>query len=544
MRDAPTYAEAIQRGLAGDDPLGLAAGNERLYNSALPGFNNYVRYVRVYSAVCWMIRQAGLALENRAAISHEDARKIFKSALEKIELALVWANPGAKQLAGSRRRFPTDGEPVALQFESFGASNATLFEAVTYRPSLTNGLRFLETRSFGTYGCLPYGDALADAFEESVASLPEADWLRSVEALHGRHTQIEALAAALDVTAPADSEQTAFLASFFPEKPDANATNDERARRMTLQLMLRSIQATCQATRASASIGEIRACMARAVAGDGTIVSPGVERVQAWWAVLQLRQLQRLCLEKLYGVVEHWVGVHETGPEKRTIDTCTVELARTACAGLNEALRDSVGQMVDFFASIQDDHVSLYLAAAHWTDDGSDNDADVFFYIRELQRSTFSPGPDGEIAAVAYAFIGLVFCAVEAGNLMADPECMNALKADNDSCSLQRLAEFVNRCRDGSVEDFLSSVIKDWVILRHFTVVASRSAAMDGKNRFRIVIGDQGLERFVKSAKYFHPDIAQDKLHHALLLCQQCGLIRAEDGGFVLTPLGKARAYD
>lgn len=40
MRDEPTYAEAVQRSVVGDDPLGLAATNERLYNSALPGFNN------------------------------------------------------------------------------------------------------------------------------------------------------------------------------------------------------------------------------------------------------------------------------------------------------------------------------------------------------------------------------------------------------------------------------------------------------------------------------------------------------------------------
>ena len=67
MRDAPIYADAVQREVVGDDPLGLAPTNERLYNSAFPGFNNYVRHIRVYSAICWMTRQVALALERGAA---------------------------------------------------------------------------------------------------------------------------------------------------------------------------------------------------------------------------------------------------------------------------------------------------------------------------------------------------------------------------------------------------------------------------------------------------------------------------------------------
>lgn len=165
MREAPTYADAVQREVIGDDPLGLASTGERLYGSVFPGFNNVVRYIRVYSAICWMAKQVALALENGAAKTDQAATALFKNAIEKVEVALVWANPEHLQLAGSSRPFPTDGRVVDFRFESFGPSQASLFTAVYYKPSLTNGLQFLEARSGETFGCLPYGEALADAFD-------------------------------------------------------------------------------------------------------------------------------------------------------------------------------------------------------------------------------------------------------------------------------------------------------------------------------------------------------------------------------------------
>src|SRR5688572_14842872 len=104
MRDAPTYGAAVQREVVGDDPLGLAPTNEQLYNSAFPGFNNYVRHIRVYSAICWMTKQVALALEGGQAKTDQEARSLYKGAIEKMELALVWANPGAQGLAGNTRQ--------------------------------------------------------------------------------------------------------------------------------------------------------------------------------------------------------------------------------------------------------------------------------------------------------------------------------------------------------------------------------------------------------------------------------------------------------
>ncbi len=546
MRNEPTYAEAVQRSVVGDDPLGLASTNERLYNSAFPGFNNYVRHIRVYSAICWMTKQVSLSLERGAAATTHDASRLFVGAIEKLELALLWANPGAQGIAGSRREFPTHDRPIEFAFDTFGASEATLFAAVTYRPSLTNGLRFLEARTGNTYGCLPFGEALADAFNESARELPGYRWLKAPDKLIGRRTHVEGLAPALDIEKPSPAEQAAFIDSFFPAELDNDARNDDRARWLTLTLMFRSIDAVCKTKKAageeaSAWPEEIRACMARGIAREGTrVVDEELERVQAWWAVLQVRQLQRQCLETFYCVVERWIAIRETDGRGQALAECIRQLSVAGVSYVNDDLDDSVGQLEAFFSELQGDHASLYEAAAYAAAE-NENDEDVFMHIARLKdKSMLDLDDNGVCESIANAYIGLVFCAVETTNLAQNQEASQALKADGDACSLLRLADLVKRFSTASVEAFIGHIVKEWVVLRHFEVVASRSIAFDGKNRFRFVMGDNGLERFDKGAALPVPAMSADKLDHALLLCKQAGLL---SGNFVyqLTAAGRRR---
>jgi hypothetical protein len=273
MRDAPTYADAVQAGVVGDDPLGLAPTNENLYNAAFPGFNNYVRHICVYSTICWMTKQVALALERGAAQTEREARELFEGAIEKMELALVWANQGVQGLAGNTRVFPMHDKPIQFRFSAFGSSQATLFDAPTYKPSLTSGLQYRELRSAGTYGCQPLGEALAEAFHAEVGEMPGYRWLKATDKLAGRRSQVEELAPALDVAKPSRGEQTALLASFFPEELGESATKDDKARWLTLNLMLRTVSAVCAANDkagkpAVATSDAIRAGMARGMAQD------------------------------------------------------------------------------------------------------------------------------------------------------------------------------------------------------------------------------------------------------------------------------------
>lgn len=547
MRDVPTFAAAVQRGVVGDDPLGLAPTNERLYNSAFPGFNNYVRYIRVYAALCWMTKQVTAALSKGTVQTNHEARQMLEAALEKMELALLWANPVAPALAGRRRVFPSDDSPIELKFETFGPSDATLFAAVTYKPSLTNGFRFLEARASETYGCLPLGDALADAFDEAVSELPGYRWLKAPDKLTGKASQIASLAEALDVEKPTPAEQTAFLASFFPEVLEEDARNDDKARWLTLHLMLRSVEAVCKANRnagsgPSATSDEVRACMARGMASNGTsVVDDELTQVQAWWAVLQIRQLQRLCLETLYCVVERWIERSVEGGESHSLEDCMQQLSTAGLAYMSEVADASVAQLHAYFTGLQGTCSSLYEAAALADADDGDQDEDIFAHIARLENvAILEFDEDGDCEAVADAYIGLVFCAVETANLAKNPHALQAMRADGDACSLLYLAELVERLRSASVDEFVGHVVKEWVVLRHFQVVASRSIAFDGKNRFRFVVGDYGLERFDWTAPLPTARVAADKLIHALLLCKQAGLLSGESA-YRLTSAGSRR---
>lgn len=63
----------------------------------------------------------------------------------------------------------------------------------------------------------------------------------------------------------------------------------------------------------------------------------------------------------------------------------------------------------------------------------------------------------------------------------------------------------------------------------------------DGKNRFRFVVGDHGLERFNPAAGMPGPAFAQDRLQHILILCWQSGLLEYQDGGYRLSFYGRQR---
>ena len=285
--------------------------------------------------------------------------------------------------------------------------------------------------------------------------------------------------------------------------------------------------------------------MARGLATDGTsVVASDVERVQAWWAVLQVRQLQRLCLETLYCVAERWIAERETDGKSQALEDCIAQLAVSGHTYVHENVRESVSQMETVFRDVQGGRHSLYESAARWSpeDAEDESEADVFVHIDRLKdKARLAVDSDGDCDAIANAYIGLVFCAIETANLALNPDALKALRADGDACSLLRLADLVTRFRDSSIETFLRHVLKEWVLLRHFAVVGSRSIPFDGKNRFRFVMGDYGLERFDKSARLPVPGMSVDKLDHALMLCEQGGLLVDKGRAYRLTGAGRRR---
>lgn len=101
----PEFVKFSPSPSSGGDPLGLDTASSSLYQSVFAGLNNSVRYIRVYSALCWMVQQIDEAL---GSDPREEAREeAFASGLPKMILLLVWANKerGLRGLPGVRRHW-------------------------------------------------------------------------------------------------------------------------------------------------------------------------------------------------------------------------------------------------------------------------------------------------------------------------------------------------------------------------------------------------------------------------------------------------------
>lgn len=201
MLDAPIFTSPLDPDIAGGDPLGLAPVNERLYNAVFPGINNVVRYIRVYSSICWMVNLVDQYFQKHSSeLNKGDAVRIANEAYEKVQLVLTWINQekGHTQLAGTGRHFPSDDRKIRLVFETFGPSSASLLEAVAYRPSLTTGLGFLERKTDGTYACTKAGLALANAFDAHARTSKKYRWLSDVTLMETKRSTVFALESVFD----------------------------------------------------------------------------------------------------------------------------------------------------------------------------------------------------------------------------------------------------------------------------------------------------------------------------------------------------------
>ncbi|HRE19111.1 MAG TPA: hypothetical protein PLW86_18915 [Rhodocyclaceae bacterium] len=549
MFDRPIFTDPLAFEIAGDDPLGLAPTNERLYMAVFPGVNNVVRYIRVYSAICWCVRLIERYLkEHENELTRQQAREIFDQATEKIQLLIAWTNKSFAypDIAGSNRKFPTSetNQTIRLRFVSFGTSTASLLEAVSYRPSLTSGLRFLEKRSGDTFACTPAGEQLAEAFEKHVCDSQVYDWLADVTQIDTTYTDAMKLKPYFVVGDPSALEQSAFMAQFFPELVSEESDSSSYNRWLSLNLVLRSVDLIAQKKISDGEDGvayadEVRACMARwRMPGGLALNLAGLQDVHAWWAVLQLRQLYRLAIEVIYCVVERWLGAAAIDSVDTSIAACSEALAGNAVQALDDSMCAQVQQAIDTFVAGCDGFESLYEAYCNNSDTET---LDVFYYIKELrQKDLLGFDKDGSHKALASAYVALIFCAVEAEKLYVRPETKSVLQKDEDDCSLISLMHLVRRMAAGSPHTFIAHLVKHWVVLRHFDVVSARSERADGRNRFRFVVGDEGLERFDPTASLPFPAFAEDRLKHILILCRQAGFL---DGGgaYKLSALGRRR---
>jgi hypothetical protein len=372
MFDKPIFSLPLDSKIAGDDPLGLAPTNERLYGAVFPGINNVVRYIRVYSALCWTSQRVDRYLKlHGATLSNKEVKNLFDQASQKMELLIGWTNQhkGYRAVAGALRNFPTDNKPVKLIFESFGNSRVSLLDAVAYRPSITNGLRFLEQRTNATFGCTPAGELLANAFNSHIESSTHYEWIANILKLNISRSDVLEIEPFLDLGIPSHSEQSAFLQQFFPNLGEGRLDDFTQNRWLSIHLVLQSIHADTIYKQSIRKAGwttedEIRIAMARGRTPDGTLLNlSGLETVQAWWAILQLRQLQRLALDTLFAMVERFLDSKTIAQETTSIDKCAQQMGDLLTPELISEYELNVVSLFNTFHESRDACDSLYATA-------------------------------------------------------------------------------------------------------------------------------------------------------------------------------------
>jgi len=549
MLDLPLFTKYLDN-TQNVDPLGTAPVNEALYRSVFPGINNAVRFIRIYSAICWMVRQID---QNAAQSSNPDIAALSAAGLEKIQLLLTWYNvmQGVGALAGANRTFPADDEEVAtLRFDALlGSAAARQLEsnpdfivgegahyltAPQYRPSLVNGLRFLaaSTTVANTYLLTEAGEALADAYEDAISDHPWRNWLADLESLTVTREEVLEMGDMLDLFNPSPGEAKAFLDQYYPEDGETAIGPHWKQRWAGLTLALRALDA--EQGNVGATEEDIRFTMARGASRAGIPLNLyGIEEAQGWWANLQLRQYLRLALDTLFRYAQSWVGDAVNSGRPRDISDCAQALGQLLVKALPKEHSQSTGSLTAQLMALKGAHDSFYEASPFqpYLQMGGLLD-------RLLDVCNFSPRLDDAPMALREAYIALVFCALEARNLRTNNHVEQ--QYPNDRLSLTRLQSLLDEFQEASPAAFLEHVVRYYVLLLHFTVVQERTR--DGRNRFVLMLGDKGLERVVTKDGLGSAGMLQDRLKHALLLLEQCGLVRGKDGGaYVLTPAGRRR---
>jgi hypothetical protein len=295
--------------------------------------------------------------------------------------------------------------------------------------------------------------------------------------------------------------------------------------------------------------------MARGFATNGAALDlTDLERTQRIWQSLQLRKYLKVALETLFRSCE--VRIHHAMVKSfsRDANGNPVVVPRTL-----EAIAQQVGELaqdslktpastlealLNAFTLAQGAAPSLYFAGLEQPQ------LDLPQNMRRMETDAhfqLSSGQDSsEGDAVASALGALLWCAVEARQLPDD-----SLVEEGDRLPLSTLQELVERFKNAPPSEFVAEVVNNHVLNLHFAVVCERcvedfEANRPVKDRYRVLLGDEGLERNQSGGQLLtSAEEMRDILLHALFLLSQSGFIDQNPNrpqGFRLTDAGRARA--
>jgi hypothetical protein len=501
---------------------------------------------------------------------------------------LVWANSQlwkVKGLPGSSRKWPGATELKALSYRDMPTRRAlaeledddeadpkpgvTLLDANEYSPSATNGFHFLTVHPdwVGVYELTAGGEQLAKAFADHLQATecPRKKWFADPFANELKAGELAKFSELLRLDAPTPGEQAAFAAHYFPtvftqEKDSLPVPEDFFLRAQGMTLALRAMLAEERAAGTQGAlihVNQIRHTMARSAGSDGQPFElTDVQAVHRRWQSLQIRQYLKLALETLLRACEariHQAIVKsfrftETGERlhvSRSIEDIASDIGVMVRENLSEETPapHTVGSLLQRIEAARGDAASLYLAGVN------NARVDIQSTMWELrQDSKFKVADDKQGRATARACFALLWCAAEAAHL---PE--ESLYEHADMLPLSTLRELTETNAEARIEDFVAMMVRDYVVNLHFDVVRSRAeddvnAGKTPKDRYRILLGDAGLERNLAGNQALsNAPVLEDTLHHVLYLLAQLGLIKQSEKNkyeFRLLAPGRRRAAE
>lgn len=538
MLEQPVFSERLRDGVV-PGVLG-ASVNEGLYRAAFPGFNNATRYVRAYSALCWMALQVLNAVKQEEELGRvPDIGEICAKGLEKIELLLPWYQKihGVTGVPGTGRDFPEDETPAVLRFLAFGPfesvddesdeeqtqrKGAHFLTAGEYQPSIVGGLQYLRATSAvqGAFVPTEAGVALANAYEKAIAEHPWRDWLADLDETQASVSQVREMGGMLDLRIPSAEEAREFLKVFYPGTEVSGTRKAFHQRRQSLTLALRAVEAeTLDAVDSTEprdiTVDMIRYSMARGSTRAGRQLDlTGVLAMQGTWANLQLRQYLKLALETLFRCVQVWIRDNPHRPHE--IKDCTQGLGVLVEKALRSDWKRRVANLAgELQARKGEAHKTFFRASV----DEELLDLQANFEKLASQRKFSSSADMPDVLRDLY--FALVFCGLEANSLANNPHFQ--LEVGKENPSPRALGELVTRMSDATPGEFIAHIAQNFVIAQHFRWGGVSSKKYPGTIRYAIFLGDNGLENCYPMLNEI--PILTDRLENALLLLSDCGLV-------------------
>ena len=433
---------------------------------------------------------------------------------EKVESLFLWGHQlegvdGVPGVTSKPTQFSAGKANLSFKSWKRNAVNTSLQAGVQYGPSLSDhgGLGFLHYEEGSLYRVTKRGEALAEALDERLRRRESYTFLTDLELMHASEAQAKDLFPAWRVDDASEPERKIFREGFF----DETATGaDNLARRSTMIELVREVLGK---SRKALSVPEIRRCMAygRQITGKQLDPRKAQEAVSRKWALLQIRQAQRLALESLLGWLEHRMLKHGDRDARKLADVALKNLRKNETSHFRhetpaDALSDWLGRFKTF---------EVYVDAVF-----KDEQRFCVFSICDELGQLIRNEPE-EICEPAFKL--LLLCRRFVDWFANDPDLQEELLLGGAArISLEYWASTWDKNRNYPLTELVALVLNHLVLSQHFAVATNRFDG--GTQRLRIAIEEEGLEALV--GKPWRPYIAADRLGTLLSLMADCGLIK------------------